>query len=144
MAEAAVTSISVLPSRPSLDTTRWIGTTPFLAATTLTTSYVATDYVRCGSSQYVTLEFTYVHASAASVEYYVEWSDDGTTFFRSINVATSTGTNTLTMNNQTVATSGNLKWADSFLTQCPFFRINYKSTTNGDGTLACKAVLLGQ
>ena len=112
------------------------------AATALTTSYVATDHVICASANIVTLELTYTHGSAPSIQWYLEWSSDGTNWFRDTNVATSTGTNTVTENISTFATSASTKITQQFTVKDYYLRANYKSTTNADGTLAIKAILL--
>lgn len=112
------------------------------AATALTTSYVATDHVRCASANLINLELTYVHGSAPSIEWYVEWSSDATNWFRDTNTATSTGTNTITANNSTLATSASVKVTQLFTVKDYYMRVNYKSTTNADGTLAIDAILL--
>lgn len=141
MFEVVASSLSPVPDRHVNN--RVVQTGAILVATALTTSYVASNHVLCGAAERISLAFTYVHGTATSVEYYVEWSSDGSTWFRSINAATSGATNTLTQNANTISVSGSIKWEDTFNSQDMYVRISYKSTGAADGTLACTAVLLG-
>jgi len=116
---------------------RRIGHVILREAAALTTSYVASDHTRVTMARRVSLLFTSAWASATSIEYYVEWSWDGTTFFRSVNIATSGATNTLTENLNTLAVGAAKKWIDSFEVQAPYIRVYAKRTGGAAGdTLA--------
>jgi hypothetical protein len=76
----------------------------------------------------VNLLLTLTWVDSTSLEYYVEWSHDASNWFRSINVSTSSGVNTITANNQTFAASASAKLVDSFDKQARYMRVNVKKT----------------
>lgn len=146
MAEATFTGFSAKARVRNLMANRLLGTLTVCAATDPTTSYAALgDYVYCGQADYASLRFTSAFNSATSFEYYVEWSYDASTWFRSINVATSTSTNTLTLNNATITVGGAaIKWIDTFKVQDAFMRLVAKRTGGAaSDTLAVACDLLG-
>jgi len=102
-----------------------------------TTSYVASSHIDCSQGNRIVLYFTMTWVDSTSHTYYVEWSHDGTTFFRSINVATAAGVNTLTMNENLVTLGASTNWADSFERQAPYMRVQIKKT-GGVGADAVK------
>ncbi len=95
-----------------------------------TTSYVTTNYVRAvtSSRSKMTVQFTLTWASSTSIEYYYEWSPDGTNWFRTLNLSAAAGVNTATLNNQTIVLGASAKWEDSMYVQDIFFRVNVKRT----------------
>lgn len=98
------------------------------ATTATTTSYVASSHIDCSQGNRVTLYFTLTWVDSTSHTYYVEWSHDATTWFRSINVATSAGTNTLTMNENLATLGASTNFADSFDRLAPYMRVQIKKT----------------
>lgn len=119
---------------------RGVSTATLRAATATTASYVATSHTEVGGSDKVTLLFDYVHDDATSIEYYVEWSNDGTNWYRSISTSTSGGTVTVSLNNATLAVSGSVEFADTFDAQAKFMAVRVKHTGgSGTNTLAVKA-----
>lgn len=122
-----------------------LGTSAIRAAAATTTSYVASNYVATGQAKRITLEFTLVWVDSTSTEWYIEWSHDGSTWFRSVDYAVGGGTNTGTVNVNTLASSASLKWVDSFEPEGIYMRVNVKKTGGvGADTLAVTAVLLGE
>ena len=110
-----------------------------------TGSYVASDHAEVLEGEKVTLLITLSgHVSLTSVTYYVEWSFDGTTWFRSVNVAASGATNTLTSNENVKAISGDDSWADTFEVQAPYVRVSVKAggTINAAERVAIDAIAL--
>ena len=113
------------------------------AAAALTTSYVASSHVDCRWTKTICLLFTSIWASATSVEYYVEWSDDGTTWYRSLSASTSSGVVTMTENSATIAVSASLNFADAFPVQAQYMRVWAKRTGGASGdTLAIDVTLM--
>lgn len=111
----------------------------------LTTSYVQgganTNYFKCLGYDQITLEFTLTWVDSTSVEWYVEWSSDGTNWFRSLNYSASAGVITGVANNATIANSASAKWADSFPVQDVYCRVSFKKTGGvGADALAVTAV----
>lgn len=103
-----------------------------LAAVDPTTSYAAagtSSHANCAGARAITLLFTRVHNSATSIEWYVEWSQDGTTFFRTVNKSVLGGAVTNTLSEDTIAVSATiLRWTDTFAPQAPYFRVVVKRT----------------
>lgn len=102
------------------------------ASAALTTSYVQSNYAKIANARRVVLRFTHTWADSTSVEYYVVWSWDGTTWFRSVNWATSGGVNTGTLNNQTIAPGASANWTDQFDTEGAYISV-YAKKTGGTG-----------
>lgn len=113
------------------------------AATDPTTTYAALgDHVKCDRASRVTLLFVAAWVSASHQNYYVEWSHDATTWFRTPNVATAAGVNTLTENENKIALGAALNWSDHFPVVAPYMRIFAKRTVGAAGdTLAVRALL---
>lgn len=119
-------------------------TAPLRAATATTTSYVASDHVYCGIGQKLSLEFALVWVDSTSTEWYLEWSSDGTNWYRELNLSPSSGTSTAYANNQTIANSASAKWIHSQDVVDAFVRVGVKKTGGvGADTLAVTAVVLG-
>lgn len=116
---------------------QWHKTATIRAAAATTTSYVASSHVDLIDVRKVNLLFAVGWVDSTSCEYYVEWSDDASNWYRSINVATAAGVNTVTANNQTIAVTASVKWADSFEKQARYMRVAVKKTGGvGADTLA--------
>ena len=94
----------------------------------LTTSYVATSHIDCSQANKVNVYFTLTWVDSTSTEYYVEWSYDGTTWFRSLNISPSGATNTVLDNTQTRAASASAKWVDTFPRQGSYMRLFVKKS----------------
>ena len=110
-----------------------------------TGSYVASDHAEVLEAEKLSLLITLAgHATLTSLTYYVEWSYDGTTWFRSINVAASGATNTLTQNENTIAITGDVKFCDTFDVQAPYVRVSIKAggTIDAGATVAIDALAL--
>jgi len=103
----------------------------------LTTSYVATSHIDCSQANKVNVYFTLTWVDSTSTEYYVEWSHDGATWFRSLNISPSGATNTVLDNTQTRAASASANWVDTFPRQAPYMRL-YVKKTGGVGADALK------
>lgn len=101
------------------------------ADSALTTSYVASGHIDCSQAQQISLYFLFTWVAATSVEYYIEWSYDATTWYRSINSAASAGVNTVTANAQTIAVTAAVNWVDTFDRQAPYMRVLVKRTAGG-------------
>lgn len=103
-----------------------------LATVDPTTSYAAagtSSHVKCAGADTIGLLFTHVHGTSTSFEWYVEWSYDGTTFFRTCNKSVSGAAVTNTLSEDTLTVSSSiLKWVDTFPPQAPYFRVNVKRT----------------
>lgn len=114
------------------------------ASAALTTSYVASDYTIVQPGRTVTLEFVLTWADSTSVEWYVEWSSDASTWYRSCNFSASAGTITATLNNATIANSASANWVDGPITVLDrYMRIRAKKTGGvGADALAVRAVVL--
>ena len=93
-----------------------------------TTSYVASSHVATTGFRRVAVLIKVTWVDSTSTEWYVEWSMDGTTWYRSINVSPSAGTNTITVNSQTHVSAASVNLTDSFDVEAPFMRVNIKKT----------------
>ena len=102
-----------------------------------TASYVASSHIDCSQGNKITLYFTLTWVDSTSHTYYVEWSHDASAWFRSINVATATSVNTLTMNENLVTIGASTNWADNFERIAPYMRVQIKKT-GGVGADAMK------
>ena len=123
---------------------RVLGTATLRAALATTTSYVASSHVQVSQGHRVVLEFALTWADSTSTQWYVEWSPDGTTWFRSINVSSSGGVNTVTLNNATFASGASAAWVDPIEPEGLYMRVNVKKTGGvGADALAVTATLLG-
>lgn len=96
------------------------------ALAALGTSYEVDDYAKVIQGRRATLLIDYNHTDATSIEWYVEWSHDGTNWFRSSNISASGAVNTVTANNATFSTSGDANLADSFEVLAPYLRVQIK------------------
>lgn len=106
----------------------------------LTTSYVASDHCKVPSARKIGILLKLTYVAATSVEWYVEWSHDATTWYRSINVSPSSGTNTIYANSQTYtlgAASVNL--CDLVEPQAAYLRV-YIKKTGGAGADAAEII----
>lgn len=122
---------------------RRIGHHTLRAAAAPTGSYVDTDYARVQVGRILTLLFTATWASVTSYDYYVEWSFDGTNWFRSINSSASGATNTITANSNRFAISAAAKWADTMQVQAPYVRVALKANgVIGSETIAVECLHL--
>jgi hypothetical protein len=107
----------------------------------LTTSYVASDHMDVTGADACTVLIAYTYASATSIEWYVEWSHDGTTWFRSINVSPAAGVNTITANSQTYATSATINLSDGNIpVEAAYVRVQIKRTGGAAGDTAAVTV----
>lgn len=102
------------------------GMVPIRPAAALTAGYVATGHLDCSQAENINLYFILAWVGSTAISYYIEWSYDATTWFRSINVAAAAGTNTITMNENVVAVSAVVNWVDTYKRQAPFMRIQIK------------------
>lgn len=122
---------------------RQANSTTLRPAAAPTASYVASSHANVVMGRLLTLLFDIVQDSMTAVAYYVEWSHDGTNWFRSTNVAAAAGTNTLTENENVLAVSANIKIADTMQVQAPFVRVQVKATgVIGNETVAVDAITL--
>lgn len=143
MSEATVTKFTTSPTERPLGAMRLIGQATLRASAATTTGYVQSNYAYCGTASKVSLLFSLTWVDSTSTEYYVAWSDDGTNWYRSINVATTAGTNTVTMNNQAVALGASTKWVDTFDVQAPYVSVFVKKSGGaGADALAVSADFL--
>lgn len=97
-------------------------------AAATTSSYVASNHVNVAGASYLALLFKLTRTDTTSAQWYVEWSHDATTWYRSVNVSASGGTNTLTENSATISYSASLNWCDSFPVEAPYCRVSVKTT----------------
>lgn len=113
------------------------------ASAAMTTSYVAGSHFKCQPGRAFALEFALTWADSTSVEWYVEWSSDGSTWYRSCNFAASTGTITATLNNATIANSASANWIDGPITVIDrYARVSVKKTGGSGGdAVAIRAIL---
>jgi hypothetical protein len=102
------------------------GLVPLRPISALTASYVATGHLDCSQAENINLYFILAWVGSTSISYYIEWSYDATTWFRSINVSPSAGTNTITMNENVVAVTAVVNWVDTYKRQAPFMRVQIK------------------
>lgn len=106
----------------------------------LTTSYVATDHCKVPSARKIGILLKLTYVAATSVEWYVEWSHDATTWYRSVNVSPSTGTNTIYANSQLYTLGGaSANLCDLTEPQAGYMRVQIKKT---DGAGADKAEVI--
>jgi len=117
-----------------------------LAAVDPTTSYAAagtSSHFKTAGADSITLLFTRAHSSATSIEWYVEWSLDGTTFFRTVTKTVSGGTVTNAFSEDTITAGATiLRWTDSFPAQAPYCRVVCKRTGGAAGdTVAIVALV---
>lgn len=121
--------------------TRAAPTATLRADAATTTSYVASSHVKTVAGVKIAVLIKVTWVDSTSTEWYVEWSHDGTTWYRSINVAPSAGTNTVTVNNQTHASGASVNLCDSFEPEGAYMRVNIKKT---GGVGADKAEIIAQ
>lgn len=122
---------------------RNVGSVALRASAATTTSYVASDHAEVSAYKSLSLEFVLTWVDSTSTEWYVEWSSDATNWYRSTNTATSTGTNTLTLNNQTIALGASSKWVHGpFDVADRYVRVSVKKT-GGVGADALGVILVG-
>ena len=114
------------------------------AALATTSSYVATSHMRTLDGEWVSLDFALVWVDSTSTQWYVEWSQDGTTWYRSLNYSASAGTITATANNATIVLGASTNWNDGPIrVQDNYMRVQVKKTGGvGADTLAVFATLL--
>jgi len=124
----------------------WRSSRPFIlrAAAAHTTSYVATSHFRCADAEWFSLDFALVWVDSTSTEWYVEWSQDGTTFYRDTAVAVSGGVGTLAVSSNTIALGATTNWNDGpYRVRDAYARVQVKKTGGvGADTLAVLASLL--
>ena len=115
------------------------------AALATTTSYVATSHMRTFDAEWVSLDFELVWVDSTSTQWYVEWSRDGTTWYRSLNASASAGTTTCVENANTLVSTATLNWNDGPIrVQGAYMRVSVKRTGGvGADTLAVFATLVG-
>ena len=138
MAEAAWAS-SVLQDVG--DGTGYAPTATLRADLATTTSYVASSHVKVVGAKKIALLLKITWVDSTSTEWYVEWSHDGTTFYRSPNLSPSSGTNTVYVNSQTHASGASVNICDSFDAEAAYMRVNVKKT---GGVGADKAEIIAQ
>ena len=143
MAEVSLSGVST-PTDRSVNT-RAQQTATLRASAATTTSYVASSHVRVGQFQYVSLDFILTWVDSTSTEWYVEWSQDGTTWYRSLDYAVSGGTITATLNSATIANAASANWNDGpIAVQDVYMRVFAKKTGGvGADTLAVTVTALG-
>ena len=122
--------------------TRWVEVATLRALAALTTSYVASDHI--GVTKHERLTFLIFHnwTDATSIEWYYEWSNDASTWWRDTNSATSTSTNTITANNQTLAVSADANIAHTVDVKGRYVRVSIKKT-GGVGADAASVAVMG-
>lgn len=121
-----------------------LGTATMRAALATTTSYVVTSHVSCATARLINLKFTLVWADSTSTEWYIEWSHDATTWWRSVNYSTSGAVNTAIYNYNTYASGASAKWMDPVEPQDIYMRLYVKKTGGvGGDTLAVYATMMG-
>ena len=116
--------------------TNSLGFTPqatLRAVAALTASYVASSHVSVVGFRRVTLLLAYVFSSATSIEWYVEFSHDGTTWYRVVNKSASAGTVTNVAANDTMTVTESLNFCDTFETQGAYMRVSVKRTNGAAG-----------
>lgn len=118
------------------------GTATLRASASLTTSYVASDYAKVSHFERVDVRLLFDWDDATSVEWYYEWSADGTTFYPEQNIATSAGTSTFTAQVNTRAVAADVNWADALYVTDNYLRVQIKRT-GGAGTNAMTVALTG-
>lgn len=136
MAEATTSwaGESTVPSHRSAD--QRLGALATLrASAALTTSYVASNHLRCNQGEKLNVRFVFDWDDATSVEWYYEWSSDATTWCREQNRAESAGTTTHTDQVNTKATSADTNWSDTIYAVDIYVRVGIKRT-GGSGTNA--------
>lgn len=105
-----------------------------------TNSYVVTSHIDCSQGNKINVYFTLTWVDSTSTSYYVEWSHDASTWFRSVNVSPAAGTNTVTMNENVVTLGASTNWVDTFERQAPYMRLYVKKTGGvGADTLKVEA-----
>ena len=118
---------------------------PFIlrAALAHTTSYVATGHMKTADGDFVSLALALVWADSTSTEWYVEWSQDGTTWYRSLNYSASAGVITTVANNATLVNGASANWNDGPIRiQDAYMRVQVKKTGGvGADTIAIYASL---
>jgi len=142
MAEVRVVTLNT-PYTCRVADVRNIGSVALRASAATTTSYVASDHADVSAYERLSLEFTLTWVDSTSTQWYVEWSSDGTNWFRSTNTATSTGTHTLTVNEQTLVLGASTKWIHgAFDVADRYVRVAVKKT-GGVGADALAVTLVG-
>lgn len=143
MAIATLTGFSALSKTRPVDN-RLLLTAPLRAVLASTTSYVASNHLYVGQGEKVTFQFALVWADSTSTEWYIEWSPDATTWYRSLNLSAAAGVNTATLNNQSLASGASATWEDSVYVQDVYVRVAVKKTGGvGADTLGVTATILG-
>lgn len=127
MALASETTAGTVDIQRKIDRKR-DGFVTLRAVLATTSSYVATSHIDCSQASKINVYFTMTWVDSTSHTYYVEWSKDGTTFFRSINNASSGATNTITMNENVATLAASTNWVDTFERQAPYMRLQIKKT----------------
>ena len=110
----------------------------------LTSSYVATSHLKSISGEWINLDFLFTWAAATSVEWYVEWSADGTTWYRDTSYSVSAGVATLLASSNTIAVTASVNWNDGPI-RCRdnYMRVQAKKTTGaGADSLAISATVI--
>lgn len=121
-----------------------LGTPPVLRAVSdPTTSYVEpTIHIKTADFPRVAVQFAFTKTDGTSFQWYYEWSEDGTTWYRTANIATSAGTSTATAQEYTfVAATANL--TELLWVAGNFFRVYVKRTGGAaTNTVGIKATRL--
>lgn len=142
MAEVRVVTLNTPYTCRTADV-RNIGSVALRASAATTTSYVASDHAEVSAYERLSLEFALTWADSTSTEWYVEWSSDASNWYRSTNSAASTGTNTVTLNSQTLVLGASSKWVHGpFDVADRYIRVLVKKT-GGVGADALGVTLVG-
>ena len=111
--------------------------TTIRSAAILTTSYVAaTTIEQAGRFNQLALLLAYTQGSLTSLEIKIEFSMDGTTFFRETVTSVSGGTSTLSMNEYTFTSTGNI------VIPLPAFYDFIKVSAKGTGTVTSSSLAI--
>ena len=143
MADATITGFSAGSTTRPVDK-RLILLSTIFADADPTTSYVASDTLYCAQAALANLELVITRSTSTSFEWYLEWSNDGTTWFRELNISPSSGTNTVYANSYTLGVSSSVNVLLSNAVLAPYLRVNVKRTGGSSSDkVTIKAALLG-
>ena len=115
-----------------------IGQTAVLrASAATTTSYVATNHIRCADGVSIVFNFDLTWVDSTSQQWYVEWSDDGTTWRRETSTSNVAGVWTHVVKSQSMTLGASTSWTDGQELNAPrtalgaYCRLQVKKTGGG-------------